>query len=72
MFWRRKGVLDMLAPCEADEEGRGEVIVRRGWCYGDEGIKTKCAGFREQERREAQRERTMPQRPKGDKQKQKG
>lgn len=52
------GVLDMwcglLAPCEAHEEGRGEVIVRRRWCYGEEGIK-ECTGFREQ--REARTEK---------------
>lgn len=53
----------MLAPCEAHEESRGEVIVRRRWCYKGEGIERKCTGFREQ--RGGNRERKNIERKRG-------
>lgn len=42
----------MLAPCEAYEEGRGEVIVRKIWCYGEEGIKESAQGLESRTQKE--------------------
>lgn len=69
LFWRRKEVLDAVcdvvlwAPCEAQDEGRGEVIVRGRWCYKEEG--RKCTGFRDQRQDRTERKNKATERKRG-------